>query len=140
MQITIDDLIVITKDLLLFLDERDITKLTDVEKLVGREFPRTAPYFVKVEMRESNFGTQACTLSYISPNAVGIPIETKSNRVMGYTYIFLKADQELPGYESFALDHYHNVIQAKLVNTVEWSSVRKELENILEMDTPTHRH
>ena len=71
--------------------------------------------FIDVSMRDSNLDTQALAIGYIIPG-IGMPIEVRINRELGYCRIIIKADFNLPAFIPFGMDNFGNIVQGKKDN------------------------
>ena len=88
---------------------------------------------IQIAFRPSEKGSQAHTLSYVVPDR-GIPLEVRMNFIWGYTYIILKANEQLPGYAPFEIgtfDDFGNTRQSKELPDVEFSTFMSELESLM---------
>ncbi|MBW3023316.1 hypothetical protein KY308_04395 [Candidatus Woesearchaeota archaeon] len=122
-------------ELLKFLDENKINTILDLEgitKLGRRVFPaKNSDGKIMTEISSSNAGTFVHTVSYII-EGVGIPVEFKINPMLGYATIIAKAEFNIPEYKVFARDYFGNIMQAKRINSINPSEVRRELEQFSE--------
>ena len=82
--------------------------------------------FIEAQIRLSNAGTVAYTVSYVV-EGVGIPLEVKINSSLGYTKFIVKSSDSFEGYNSFVSDG-DNVTQDKTITSCDPSSIKRELE------------
>ena len=131
MKISKEELGRTSKGLIDFLDENNLNSVRDIEKLLGRRFVVNKKLdYVNIELRPSNFGTSAHTISYIVPYLQGIPLEIKINQVLSYSQLIIKAYEEIDGYMPFSTDIFDNIIQARRIEGADMNSIRSELKNI----------
>jgi hypothetical protein len=111
-----------------YLEENGVSSMSD---LLGKEGLQTSirdGEVVYVEMRPSNEGTRALTLSYVV-QGVGIPIEVRLNPALGDSKIFLKSVDLIGGYESLNTDRFGNTVQIIGIGD-ELSLAREELQRL----------
>ena len=130
--ITREEISDVAKRLRIFLDRKKIESVKDLEKKVGESFPVLGSrpgHLITMEIRPSDFGSLAYTISYIIPKK-GIPIEVRVNPGMNYSKVILKTESRLNGYDVFARDEFGNVIQIRTFPDCFLSEVKKELESL----------
>ncbi len=130
MKVLPSDLEQIAKNFLSSLDREKINSNVSLKNRMG-ETIQLDKYndFITFELRPSNFGTQAYTISYTRLNT-GIPIELKVNESLDYSQIILKVHKTLEGYFVFAIDPFGSIVQNKVIYTSDFTSVKKELERL----------
>ena len=113
--------------ILSFLEKEDIDSVESLEKRLGSVFDVEGQrkHRVELELRPSNFGEEAYTISYVIPGK-GIPIEVRMNPV-GYSKIIVKSIIEMEGYKGFVKDPFGNVVQEKTIK-FDFEDVKIELE------------
>ena len=122
----------VARRLRVFLDRKEIESVKDLEKKMGQAFsvPGGGPGdLITMEIRPSDFGSTAYTISYITPKK-GIPIEVSVNPGMNYSRVILKAELRLKDYTTFAYDRFGNHIQDRIIPGCSISGVKKELESL----------
>jgi len=113
-----------------FLDDNFIYSTSSLDPILGKKFSITGESFFLVELRPSNGGTEAYTLSYIIEGR-GIPIEARINPRLDYIKFIIKANKEAPGYSVFGLDEVReNYVMCKELNGHYLAEVRKELRSL----------
>ena len=113
-----------------FLDDHFIYSTSCLVPLLGKKFPVNDESYFSVELRPSNMGTEAYTLSYIMDRR-GIPIEASINRELDYTKFMIKATKEVREYETFGLDDTReNYVMCKELKGYSFEQVRKELRSL----------
>ncbi len=121
--------------LLEIFERNKISTVSDLEQVLDEKFiVDTHPSdFVMVELRPSNKGTFACTVSYIAPS-YGIPIELKINSELNYSQIFIKTKDMVDGYILFeygAIDEFQNLRQYKRLETTDLTELIKEIKKLI---------
>ena len=130
MGIKLDEIEKFAQQFLGFLREKLVDSTYDLDRLLGKKFPITGESYFSVELRPSNGGTEAYTLSYVIEGR-GIPIEACINPRLDYIKFMIKANKEAPGYSVFGLDEAReNYVMSKELKGHDFSEVRKELRSL----------
>jgi hypothetical protein len=111
-----------------FLQHFDKLELGD-KVVLSKEFPET---YIEVTKRPSVAGTSALTYSLIVEDYLGIPIEVKINLELGYSDIYVKAENILPDYYPFFIDPFGNYMQVKTLSTIDKNKIKEKLRESLE--------
>ena len=117
------------KKFLNVLNAEGIRTEDDVQRAIERSFDVAQGEQVWIGLRPSEEFTYAYTLSYIV-NRVGIPIELKLNRELGYTKAIVKVQAQLSGYKPFLEDGFKNIVQQKILRRANVDKIRNELESL----------
>ena len=120
----------IAKKTLELFDEMEISSYTDIDRVLNHESPidENTGEHITFQLRPSNFGTQAYTISYITPGQ-GIPLEIKINKEIGYSKVIVKGEFVLSDYRPFAIDGMH-VAREKNFDSTEISILSSELKRL----------
>tara|TARA_Y100000310_G_scaffold292107_1_gene320589 strand:+ start:421 stop:837 length:417 start_codon:yes stop_codon:yes gene_type:complete len=137
MRISREKLSEVSKTFIDILDKEGVKTLRDLERLVGQAFPvsgKEQEYLVIIH-RPSNLGTRAIDASYViqhKPKQVGggIPLDLKMNQMLNYSQIIIKTDSEIKGYGPFAKDSFDNIIQGRIIDTINWQEVQEEIKKL----------
>jgi hypothetical protein len=131
-KISLEDLKEHAKELLWFLDEKEIPDFARLEQIM-----RTSPVsgdeqgpHIWTGMRRSNMGTLTHTIDYILPGK-GIPIDIKFNRPLGYTHFTIKFESRLDGYKPIIEGPFQNIVQCRAISGAELGYARTELQRII---------
>jgi len=128
--ITQEKLKEIAKSVLDFLEKENIDSIGSLFSRLGESFNiKGEDHIIQIELRPSESGTEAYTISYIAPRG-GIPIEIRMNPNFNYSKIIIKANSGLDDYKSFDSDYFGNIIQGKTLNKCSIPSIKKELKKL----------
>ncbi|MBD3262926.1 hypothetical protein GF374_00925 [Candidatus Woesearchaeota archaeon] len=116
----------ITRNVLKYLDEKDVKDLGDLEIKTDAEINQEGITF---QLRPSKLGTTAKVLSYLICSK-GIPLEVRTNEALNYTKLIVKTSSDIPGYERFVRDSIGNLGQYKTINHINLSKVKSELKKL----------
>lgn len=137
MKITIPQIKVISAEFLRVLDSGEVNSIEDLEALAGSKIDLVvatnldsgACDFMEFNLSPSNEKTQAITASYIIPGA-GTPLETKINKRLGYSTVTIKLCAHILGYDPFATDNSGNMMQNKMIRSLNYYHIKRELEKL----------
>ena len=134
MKITPKDIGKFAAEFLHVLERENINSSKLLEKRVqkGREeFTINVQESLVIMLRPSQGATLACTMSY-TVQGVGIPIELRINRELGYTKSIIKSIRIIPEYSKFAEDEFDNIIQD---TSWEGSELSKSIEHLRKLES-----
>jgi len=111
------------------IDRESISSSEDLDRLLGEKqvVGQDSFDYILVELRSSNCGTKAYSVGYFVPE-VGVPIDCRINRELNYSKIIAKFNGTLPSYTPFFQDEFSNIAQEILLDSSEFSKVKKEIE------------
>jgi hypothetical protein len=116
------------------LDEQGVETFEDLVRLEGQAFvmPGDSHHYLPINWKPSNFGTRALDVSYlIAEEGGGLPICVKINPSLFYSRIFAKCQTSLPDYKVLTKDPTGNIHQTSILDTTDWSEIRKKVEELL---------
>jgi len=129
MKISREDLAKYAERFLGVLNAEGISSWEGLSRVLERSFPVCDGESVWIGLRPSNGLTYAHTLSYVA-EGVGIPIEIRLNRDLGYTKVIIKMQEELAKYAVCAMDHLRNMVQERFLEEAGVERARRELEDL----------
>jgi hypothetical protein len=127
--ITRDYLRRISRNVLDFLNKKNIVSLSDLETVMGRQFSTDIGEYILVSYGPSEQGI-AHVIDYIAPPK-GIPLEIRINRGSMYSKIIFKGNFNLPGYTPFGSDPFDNIAQEKKLDSTDIVRIKSELESLV---------
>lgn len=114
-----------------FTKDFEINTLSDIETMLNSKVGiENSSDFVEIQSSLSDFGTKACTLSYVHSDK-GIVLGVKINGKLKYSKIFVKLNSYLDGYTAFGVDGFGNIQQEKKIFSSDFSKVKEELKKLL---------
>ena len=139
MIITLDKLGEVSKTFLEILARENVNDMDRLQSLAGQAIPvKGKPLeYVTIEWRPSNLDTSALDASYIIQHAKediggGIPLNVRLNKLLDYTSFIVKAEKEIgEGYNPFLDDGFGNIVQEKIIQGVDWSTVVDEVKRFV---------
>ena len=131
MKIELPELRIIASDFLEFLNKEEISSIQDLENRLNRKYliHQKPKDMLSFKLRPSNLGTKTHTISY-TRDETGIPLEIKINNSLKYSIIILKAQNIIEGYNIFNIDTLGNLVQNKIIPSVDFSESKLELERL----------
>jgi len=121
----------IARNVLDFLEREDINSIKSLEKRLGESFDvKREDHIIQIELRPSESGSKAYTISYIMPRG-GIPIEIRMNPDFNYSKIIVKTKPKLTDYIPLIFDYFGNIIQDKSIESCSILEIKKELEKLV---------
>ena len=112
------------------LEREKIESVGDLEKNLGKTFVVAgSEENIFIEMRPSNHGTMAYTVSYNHP-LTGIPMELKINPSQEYSQVIIKSGEEIEDYFPFTEDVFGNITQNRIFYSPEFSLCLDELKRL----------
>ena len=113
-----------------FLVKENIDSIKSLEKRLGESFAiKRQDHVIQIELRPSESGSEAYTISYIMPRG-GIPIEIRINLNFNYSKIIVKTNSGLNDYTPVIYDYFGNIIQDKRIDDCSILEIKKELEKL----------
>src|SRR3989338_35917 len=127
--ITREDIKIVAKNILDFLEREKIKYYGDLEGKVGDVFfiEKNIGHSITLEEHPSELETLEYSISYII-NGKGIPIEARLNNSINYTRLIIKGNFKLGGYSVMIRDTFGNLIQGKIFRGCSVHRLKQELE------------
>ncbi len=117
------------------LEHQGINTFDDLTPRVGRRFQIQGNNtdYLEILRRSSAYGTFALKCSYVVEPKGGIPLELSVNRTNGVSEIFLKATEQVDGFQTFQEDPFGNFVQIKPIVPPNFETMKRTLRELSSM-------